>query len=56
MGTAADSKEKMEVKLDNALPRMPEFIKGIRRVPDRGFRRNPFMNTRETAWQGSLFR
>jgi urocanate hydratase len=28
------------VKLDNGLPQMPEFIDGIRRAPDRGFRLN----------------
>ena len=28
----------MNVKLDNVLPKMPEFIDGIRRAPDRGFR------------------
>ncbi len=26
------------VKLENTLPPMPEFVKGIRRAPDRGFR------------------
>ncbi|MHC1719783.1 MAG: urocanate hydratase [Clostridiaceae bacterium] len=29
--------EAMTVKLDNELPEMPEFKKGIRRAPDRGF-------------------
>jgi len=29
--------ETMTVKLDNELPEMPEFEKGIRRAPDRGF-------------------
>ena len=31
----------MTVKLDNELPKMPEFVKGIRRAPDRGFRLTP---------------
>ncbi|MGI5922089.1 MAG: urocanate hydratase [Syntrophomonadaceae bacterium] len=28
----------MQIKLDNELPDMPEFVPGIRRAPDRGFR------------------
>ena len=28
----------MNVKLDHELPNMPEFVQGIRRAPDRGFR------------------
>ncbi len=28
----------MQVKLDNKLPKMPDFMPGIRRAPDRGFR------------------
>lgn len=31
----------MTVKLDNVLPDMPEFVAGIRRAPDRGFRLTP---------------
>ncbi|SFH39904.1 Urocanase, partial [Desulfotomaculum arcticum] len=31
----------MTVKLDNVLPAMPEFVAGIRRAPDRGFRLTP---------------
>jgi len=31
----------MTVKLDNVLPAMPEFVEGIRRAPDRGFRLTP---------------
>lgn len=27
----------MRIKLDNELPKMPEFVHGIRRAPDRGF-------------------
>lgn len=30
--------EAMTIKLDNDLPEMPEFVAGIRRAPDRGFR------------------
>jgi len=30
--------EAMAIKLDNNLPEMPEFVAGIRRAPDRGFR------------------
>ena len=30
--------EAMTIKLDNNLPEMPEFVAGIRRAPDRGFR------------------
>ena len=52
MGTAADSKESMEVKLDNTLPRMPEFIDGIRRAADRGFRLNRVQT--ETALKNAL--
>ena len=28
----------MTIKLDDELPKMPEFVEGIRRAPDRGFR------------------
>lgn len=28
----------MTIKLDNDLPKMPKFVEGIRRAPDRGFR------------------
>lgn len=31
----------MRIKLDNVLPEMPVFEKGIRRAPDRGFRLTP---------------
>ncbi|WP_027366107.1 urocanate hydratase [Desulfotruncus alcoholivorax] len=31
----------MTVKLDNVLPEMPQFVEGIRRAPDRGFRLTP---------------
>jgi urocanate hydratase len=33
--------EAMTVKLDNGLPKMPEFTAGIRRAPDRGFTLTP---------------
>jgi len=36
--TATDISATMTVKLNNELPRMPEFAAGIRRAPDRGFR------------------
>ena len=36
--TAAES---MTIKLDDTLPKPPEFIPGIRRAPDRGFTLNP---------------
>lgn len=42
----------MNVKLDNKLPEMPEFIAGIRRAPDRGFRLTPSQT--ETALMNSL--
>ena len=38
MITATDISATMTVKLNNELPRMPEFAAGIRRAPDRGFR------------------
>ena len=28
----------MTIKLDNQLPEYPEFVEGVRRAPDRGFR------------------
>ncbi|QNO14855.1 urocanate hydratase [Alkalicella caledoniensis] len=31
----------MIIKLDNELPKMPEFVEGIRRAPDRGFSLSP---------------
>ena len=31
----------MTIKLDNELPEMPEFVPGIRRAPNRGFRLSP---------------
>jgi urocanate hydratase len=49
---AADQKKSIEVKLDNTLPRIPEFIKGIRRAPDRGFRLN--RGQTETALKNAL--
>ena len=30
--------EAMTIKLDNEYPDYPEFVEGIRRAPDRGFR------------------
>ncbi|SCZ05289.1 urocanate hydratase [Alkaliphilus peptidifermentans] len=33
--------EAMKIKLDNELPNKPEFIAGIRRAPDRGFKLTP---------------
>ena len=33
-----DVSEAMEIKLDDVLPEMPEFVEGIRRAPNRGFR------------------
>ena len=30
-------KEAMTISLDDYLPDMPKFVKGIRRAPDRGF-------------------
>lgn len=35
-----DISDAMTIKLDNELPEMPEFIKGIRRAPDRGYSLN----------------
>ncbi|MCX7885252.1 MAG: urocanate hydratase [Caloramator sp.] len=32
-----DISEAMTIKLDDELPKMPEFVPGIRRAPDRGF-------------------
>ncbi|SKA95671.1 urocanate hydratase [Caloramator quimbayensis] len=32
-----DISEAMTIKLDDELPKMPEFVSGIRRAPDRGF-------------------
>jgi urocanate hydratase len=42
----------MQVKLDNQLPPMPEFIPGIRRAPDRGFRLTQAQT--ETALKNAL--
>ncbi|MEN6461083.1 MAG: urocanate hydratase [Syntrophomonas sp.] len=42
----------MQVKLDNKLPDMPEFLSGIRRAPDRGFRLTPTQT--ETALKNAL--
>lgn len=36
-----DISRAMVIKLDEDLPEMPEFIEGIRRAPDRGFRLTP---------------
>jgi urocanate hydratase len=38
MKTNSEIAEAMTIKLDNNLPKMPEFVAGIRRAPDRGFR------------------
>ena len=35
-----DISDAMTIKLDNELPDMPEFVKGIRRAPDRGYSLN----------------
>jgi urocanate hydratase len=35
-----DISDSMTVKLDNEYLEMPEFVKGIRRAPDRGFTLN----------------
>lgn len=35
-----DISDAMKIKLDNELPEMPEFVKGIRRAPDRGYSLN----------------
>ena len=37
----ADAAKAMTIKLDNILPPAPEFLPGIRRAPDRGFRLTP---------------
>ena len=42
----------MTVKLDPALPEMPEFVPGIRRAPDRGFRLT--LPQAETALKNAL--
>jgi urocanate hydratase len=42
----------MTVKLDNTLPIMPEFLPGIRRAPDRGFRLSESQT--ETALKNAL--
>ncbi|MCF8069176.1 MAG: urocanate hydratase [Desulfobacterales bacterium] len=42
----------MTIKLDDTLPEMPEFIEGIRRAPDRGFRLSK--NQTETALKNAL--
>ncbi|MBM7614208.1 urocanate hydratase [Alkaliphilus hydrothermalis] len=36
-----DISQAMSIKLDSQLPEMPEFIKGLRRAPDRGFKLTP---------------
>ncbi|MDY6790118.1 MAG: urocanate hydratase [Thermodesulfobacteriota bacterium] len=42
----------MNIKLDDKLPEMPEFVKGIRRAPDRGFRLSK--NQTEIALKNAL--
>lgn len=42
----------MQVKLDNKLPEMPDFLPGIRRAPDRGFRLTQAQT--ETALKNAL--
>lgn len=37
MVTNYDISKAMTIKLDNELPKMPTFVEGIRRAPDRGF-------------------
>jgi len=44
--------EAMTIKLDNDLPEMPEFVAGIRRAPDRGFRLE--QKQTETALKNAL--
>lgn len=41
MKTNYDVSKAMTIKLDNKLPDYPEFVEGIRRAPDRGFRLTP---------------
>ncbi|EYE89522.1 urocanate hydratase [Fervidicella metallireducens AeB] len=36
-----DISKAMTIKLDDELPKMPEFVEGIRRAPDRGFNLTP---------------
>lgn len=36
-----DISQAMTIKLDDELPKMPEFVEGIRRAPDRGFDLTP---------------
>ncbi|WP_282919909.1 urocanate hydratase [Ignavigranum ruoffiae] len=36
--TELDVSQAMTIKLEDTLPEMPEFVEGIRRAPDRGFR------------------
>ena len=38
MVTNFDIAGAMTIKLDDTLPEMPDFVPGIRRAPDRGFR------------------
>lgn len=44
--------EAMTIKLDNQLPEVPQFIEGIRRAPDRGFKLTP--NQTEIALKNAL--
>lgn len=37
----ADIADAMTIKLDDELPKMPDFVEGIRRAPDRGYRLTP---------------
>lgn len=47
-----DISKAMAIKLDNELPKMPEFVPGIRRAPDRGFSLNKAQT--ETALKNAL--
>ena len=42
----------MRIKLDEKLPEKPEFVQGIRRAPDRGFRLT--RSQTETALKNAL--
>ncbi|MCC5911202.1 MAG: urocanate hydratase [Clostridiaceae bacterium] len=47
-----DISNAMMIKLDSVLPKYPEFIEGIRRAPDRGFKLTPSQT--ETALKNAL--
>ncbi len=47
-----DISQAMKIKLDNELPDYPDFIQGIRRAPDRGFKLSPAQT--ETALKNAL--